>query len=70
MKKIVLSLAISLVSTAVIAGVTYAIKKQGGIEPALGKIKKARVVSGALGKIDDLKQRFATNDTTDYSAAA
>lgn len=70
MKKFLLPLAVSLVSTAVVAGVTYAIKKQGGIEPTIDKLKQNRLVSGALGKIDDLKQRFAANDDRQDAAAA
>jgi hypothetical protein len=70
MKKFLLPLAVSLASSAVAAGVAYAIKKQGGIEPTIDKLKKTRVVSSALGKIDDLKQRFAANDDRQDAAAA
>ncbi len=70
MKKFILPLAVSLVSTAVVAGATYAIKRQGGIEPTIDKLKQNRLVSSAIDKLGDLKQRFAANDDLQSAAAA
>jgi Na+-transporting NADH:ubiquinone oxidoreductase subunit NqrC len=66
MKKFLLPLAVSLVSTAIVSGVAYAVKRQGGIEPTLDKLKQNRLVAGAVDRI----KRIAANDTTDLAAAA
>lgn len=70
MKKFLVPLAVSLVSTAVASGVAYAIKRQGGIEPTIDKLKRNRLVAGTLDRIVDIRQRFAANDTMDRSIAA
>ena len=70
MKKIALSLALSLAGSAVAAGITYAVKRNGGLKRTVDQLKQTPLVAGAIDKMGDLKQRFAANDTADHAAAA
>ena len=69
MKK-VLSVALGLAGTALIAGVAYAVRQNGGVKDTMTKIKESPLVTNAMGKVSDLKQRFAANDQVDTQAAA
>jgi hypothetical protein len=69
MKKIVLSLAASLVSTAIVGGAAYAINQNGGMKRTAAKLRRHPIVASAMSKVDELKQRFANDDSPDAQAA-
>lgn len=69
-KNVLFSLGIGLVAVAATAGAAYAVKRNGGLKRTVDQLKDSPLFAGALDKIDNLKTRFAANDTTDYSSAA
>ena len=69
MKKFV-PFALGALTLAAAAGLDRAIKKHGGIKHSMAKIKASPLVSGAMTKITDLKQRFADNDDSATANAA
>ncbi len=69
-KNVLLSLGISLAAVAVTSGVTYAIKRNGGLKSTVDKIKLNPVIASAVSKIGELREQLVANDSTDYGAAA
>jgi hypothetical protein len=72
-KKVLSSIAVSLVSAAVVAGVAYVANRPEtlkGIKRSANKLRQHPIVDSAFGKIDELKQSFIANDTDDQSLAA
>lgn len=63
--------AASVAVAGITAGITFAVKQQGGWKRTMIRLKKSSTVTGATRKLGSLKKRLgADNDDTNRSVAA